>query len=299
MGYGKTYKNGLPFDGDLADNLQFLVDRVKGKKASLIIINGGVGEGKTTMMVHVLDYINKLHNLPEIDLIDGTQMGMGGLDFMKKLRICAERKLPCLGYDEAGDFSKRGSLTQFNAMLNRTFETFRAFRCIVVIALPNFDILDQNLFDNKIPRLLIDCRNRSMTYGNYSAFSLYRMLLLKARMKKLQLKNYAFSLISPNFRGHFLDVSPERSKQLDRLSTKNKLSILKASEVRVEGLLTYPELATKLMKSVSWVRHSVSNLKLKHARIIDRVKYFDVNTLNRLSEHLDYVSENPKKRGKK
>lgn len=291
-----VYQNGLLFDGELDENLKELVDRVKKGKASLIIIQGGVGEGKTTLLVEVLDYINSLFDLPEIDLIQPDQLAMGGVEFLKKLRKCFEKKLPCVGYDEAGDFSKRGSLTQFNAMLNRTFETFRAFRCVVVMALPNFDVLDQNLFDSKIPRLMIDLRDRKETYGNYRAYSLYRMALLKSFMKKLKMKNYAYSLVRSNFRGHFKDVSPERSKQLDRLCTRSKLSILRKSEVKIEGLLTYPELATKLMKSVSWVRFSVNNLKIKHNRTIGQVKYFDQHALNLLSEHLDYVSENPKPR---
>lgn len=295
-----TYANGLYFDNKLAENLDHLIDRVAKNKASLIIISGGVGEGKTTLGVHVLDYINSKHDLPVISLEvkNSPQLGMGGLQFLKKLRICYERKLPGLGYDEAGDFSKRGSLTQFNAMINRTFDTFRAFKCIIVIILPNFNVLDQDLFDKKIPRLLIVCKNRTQTYGNYSGYSLYRMELLKSYMKKFKIKNYAYSKVRPNFRGHFKDITPERSKQLDKLSTGSKLSILRSSEVRIEGLLTYPELATKLFKSVSWVRHAVNNLKIKENRKIRKVKYFDKHALNLLAEHLDYVSENPKKMGR-
>ena len=295
----RLYKNGLKFHAPLDKNLDKLIDRVDGNKASLIIIGGGVGEGKTTLLVEILDYINQRKGLPKIslDVKDHCQLGQGGLEFMKNLRICFEKNLPCVGYDEAGDFSKRGSLTQFNAMLNRTFDTFRAFKCIVVIALPNFNILDQELFDKNIPRLFIHCRNRSQNYGNYNCYSLYRMSLLRSYMKKFNLKNYAYSKVTPNFRGHFLDIEPERSKKLDILSTQSKFNILTKSEVKIEGLLTFPELATKLMKSIAWVQRAIINLKLKHSRTINRVKYFDVDVLNQLSEHLSYVTENPKRKG--
>ena len=295
------YKNGLKFSSPLEKNLDNLIARVDGNKAALIIVSGGVGEGKTTLLVEVLDYINSKKGLPLIDLEmkNHPQLGQGGLEFMQNLRICFERKLPCVGYDEAGDFSKRGSLTQFNAMLNRTFDTFRAFKCIVVIALPNFNILDGDLYDKNIPRLLIKCENRSPNYGNFNCYSLYRMNLLRSYMKKFNLKNFAYAKVRPNFRGHFLDIEPDRSKQLDNLSTKSKFSILRKSEVKIEGLLTFPELAIKLMKSISWVRHSILTLKIKPNRIIKMVKYFDQNTLNLLSEHLDYVSENPKRPGRK
>jgi len=288
------YNNGLPFNGDLAENLDRLIDRVNSGKASVLIIEGGVGEGKTTIAVEVLDYINSKYNLPPIDLIDRPQLAMGGAEFMQKLRVCHEKKLPVVAYDEAGDFSRRGSLTQFNSMLNRTFETFRAFRILVVIILPNFNVLDQNLFDNKIPRLMISLKSRGSSYGSYGGYSLYRMALLRSYMQKMRIKNYAYSLVRPNFRGHFKNLPINRCRDLDQISTSNKLAILAKSEVKVEGLLTYPELAAKLLKSISWVRAKVSELKLKENRIIRQVKYFGPETLGRLSDHLEVMSENPK-----
>ena len=153
--------------------------------------------------------------------------------------------------------------------------------------------MDKDILDKKIPRLLITLKDREESYGNYYGYSLYRMLLLKAKMKKLDMKNYAYSLVDSNFYGHFKDLSPERSAKLDVLSTKSKLNILRKSEVKMEGLLTYPEIATKLFKSIDWVRRAVSNLKIQPARVIERVKYFDVDTLNKLSDLSDVASERP------
>lgn len=288
------YSYGLPFSESLADNLKDLNTRVqKLKKASLILVDGGVGEGKTTLMVEIADYINSLHSHPVIELEQenkeaGPQLAMGGAEFLKKMEVCHRLKLVCIIYDEAGDFSKRGSLTRFNAMLNRTFETFRGYRILVILGLPNFNILDNNLFDNQIPRLLLHCMDRTNKSGNFSGYGLDEMNWIRFWMGKWpKHRTKAYSNVTPNFRGHFLDLSPARSKMLDRVSTRSKLKILKKSSVKIEGLLSYPELAQKLDRSVLWVRLACNNLKIKHSRIVDRAKYFDPQVLDQLSEHLE------------
>ena len=61
--------NELPFSEVLAWNLDTLDDRIfRMNKAALIVLDGGVGEGKTTLAVHCVDYINKKHGLPEMDI---------------------------------------------------------------------------------------------------------------------------------------------------------------------------------------------------------------------------------------
>jgi len=287
------YDYGLPFSECLSWNLQDLDNRVQGKKASLLIVDGGVGEGKTTLIVEILDYINSLHGHPVIELENekgdaGPQLAMGGADFLKKLTVCHEMKLVCIGYDEAGDFSKRGSLTKFNGMLNRTFDTFRGYKILVVVGLPNFNILDNNLFDNQIPRMLLHCSGRTSKQGNFDAYGMDEMNWLRYWMQKWpKHKNKAYSKVIPNFRGHFLDISKKRSKQLDRVSTKSKLAILKKASIKIEGLLSYPEMAQKMDRSVPWVRKAIANLGIKPKRTANKAKYFDPEALDQLSELLE------------
>jgi len=291
-----VYKHGLPFEPLLQKNLEKLNTRVQDeKKAGLIIISGGVGLGKTTLLIHVLDCINKLNGMPHITIKTesgdaGNQLAMGGVDFLKKLRLCYDEKLPCMGYDEAGDFSRRGSLTSFNAMLNRTFETFRAFKCLVVLSLPNFNVLDNQLFDNQIPRMLIQVTSRTKNQADFGCYGLMEMNWLRYHMKKSPIKDYAWQRVHANFRGHYLDLEPERSKELDSVSTKNKLQILRKSEIKVEGLLSYPEIANKLQVSVNWVMRAMKNLKIKSNRTVDRAKYFDPEVVAQLSEHMESIS---------
>ncbi len=289
MSHIYKYNNGLPFSSTLKDNLKDIDERVRLKFASLLIVDGGVGKGKTTLACHAADYINSLHGFPKI--IFKEQLATGGPDFLKKLRICYDKGLPCIIYSEAGDFNKRGSLTRFNAMLTRTFETFRAFKIRVILDLPNFNVLDNGLFENNIPRMLLHVSNRNEEYGDFSGYSLYRMFYLRKKMEKLTVKAFAYDMVNPNFRGHFLNYPIKREKELDAFSIKGKLKILRGSEIAAAGLLSYNKLATKLNRSIWWVKKAVSQLKIKHKRIIERSKYFDEQTLNTLSEHLDSISK--------
>lgn len=289
----RLYDHGLPFEKKLAQNLEDLDKRVKANKASLVIVDGMIGEGKTTLAVHLADYVNYLNDKPPIDLDrKHYQLSMGGGDFLKKLRACFDKELPVVIYDEAGDFNKRGALTRFNAMMNRTFETFRGFRIMVIVVLPSAHVLDQDLFDKGIPRMLVHTENRSDKYGRLKAYSLYKALYIKEKMKKLVVKPHAYNLVLPNYYGCFLDLSPTRSKLLDHISIEGKLSMLRQSELKIEGLMGYTEMAHKVGRSVYWCRLKVAKHNIKATRTINRVKYFNKDALNRLMEVVEEAKEN-------
>lgn len=295
------YDHDLPFSVGLDLNLDDIKDRIERRKAALIVIDGGVGEGKTTLAVECAEYITG----EEIIFVE--QLAMGGGDFAKKLKICFNKGYVVVVYDEGGDFNKRGSLTRFNAMLNRIFDTYRAFKILVFICLPNFSVLDNSLFDKQIPRLLLHCESRNDYYGDYKGYSLYRMFYLREKMKKLTVKPFAFSLVEPNFRGHFLDLKPERSKELDKYSISGKLDILDMSEITFEGLLSFYEVSEKIEKSVSWVKKKMTALEIREKKTYKNRKYFDQGVLEILAEvveneHIKSIEDNKeyyKKKGKK
>jgi len=287
----KLYKSGLPFSEILQTNIIELDNRISENKASMLLIDGAVGMGKTTLAIHIADELNKLHKLHkvELEIKSHCQLAMGGADFLKKMRICWERNLPVIIYDEAGDFSKRGAVSRFNAMLNRTFETYRGFKILVILCLPRFDILDAHLFDLQVPRGLIHIEDRNKKYADFSGYSLVGMNWIRFWSDKLAkaIRYKCYEKVSPNFRGHFLDLETQRSKQLDYISTKEKIAILQSSEVKAEGLLSYKDLSDKLAKSMIWVKKKVSELKIKENRTIKRVKYFKEDVLNRLMDLID------------
>lgn len=277
------YKCGLPFSERLNDNIKDLIKRIDGKKASLIIIDGGIGEGKTTLGTEIVDEINKQRGLDKTDLSKNCkQIAMGGEDFRDKMEYCAKNKIPAVVYDEAGDFNKRGVLTGFNAMMNRIFETYRAFRILVVLCLPNFNVLDNSLFDKNIPRLLLHCYARNDKQGNFKAYSIWRMHYLRHNMKKAVVKTQAFNFVDCNFFGHFLDLTPDRSKLLEKLSTGAKFESIKKSGLKYNNLISTREISKRLNKSLKSIYCLMQNKDIKPSKKISGKNYFDKSVLEEL-----------------
>jgi len=274
-----TYDNGLPFSNVLDKNLDDLKKRIKLNKASMLIIDGAVGEGKTTLAVHCAEYFTGTQ------LEFPKQLGMGGEQFQEKLQICVDSKLLVVIYDEAGDFNSRGALTKFNQMLNRIFDTYRTFKILVIIVLPNFAVLDNSLFQKQIPRLLLHCHSRNNRYGNYSGYSLYRMYYLKKYMREITVTPQAYSRTRPNFVGHFLDVTPERSKELDQYSTEGKRQVLTDNIIENRGLVDLQGIAKAVGKSTRWVQKKISELNFEHNTTFKRKKYYDKDIINIILEN--------------
>lgn len=273
------YKHGLLFDRMLSVAVEDVDDRIfKLNKAGLMIIDGGVGEGKTTLAVHVGDFINSLHGLPPIDIKSENQIALGGEDFVKKLRVCYQKKLPVLLYDEAGDFNKRGALTRLNALLNRTFETFRAFKVFVIIILPSFRVLDSDLFDKNIPRLLVHCSRRTNNSGHFACYEYDSMLYIRHDMTKQVIKENSFLKTGANFRGAFKDLPEKRRLILDDVSTKGKFKMLGKAEKNFDGLVSVPDLCHNLSLSQTRVRLMIKELGIKEERREGMKKWYNKTT---------------------
>jgi hypothetical protein len=267
------YKHGKPFSRPLDKSILALRKRIEHKKASMMVIDGAVGDGKTTLAVHCAEEYQG-HSL---DM--EKQYAMGGTQFQEKLVMCHDAKLSVIIYDEAGDFNTRGALTDFNKMLNRVFDTYRAFRILVIIVLPSFHVLDNPLFDKRIPRLLVHVTNRTKS-GHFKVYSLYRMYYLRDKLKKYTVPSYAYSGTQPNYRGHFLDLSPFKSDELERVSMEGKLSIVNDNILRARGLISYKDICKKVQRSMPWVKRKISELKIKEEKTYKRMKYFNKDIVN-------------------
>lgn len=286
------YDNGLPFDGPLDKNLDSAINRVeKKRKASCIIIDGIPGNGKTTFLVHMLDYINKKYNLPEasLEIKNHPQLSMGGEQFVEYLRKGKKEGIVILGYDEAGDFDRRDFKGKFNRMLNNIFQRYRGFKIILILCLPNFNVLETRLFQYGIPRMLFHCHDKEEDYSNYSAYSLVGMNWIRYWFKKLpEAINYmCYSKCEPAFRGQFLDLPPERSKQLDLLSTRAKLDLTIEAEIQMSDLVTYSRISQNFSISIDWARHLVSKLKIRPLKKIRRISYFDKSAIDIIATSLE------------
>jgi hypothetical protein len=282
------YKHGLPFSETLALNMDRLIERVMiNNKAGMIIIDGGVGEGKTTLAVQLGDYASgayqkigeKYQVNPKKFIEFENQLGMGGEQFVEKVRLCYENNLHVVVYDEGGDFNKRGSLTSFNGMLNRTFETYRAFKVLVIICLPSFHVLDNDLLLKKIPRLLLHLYKRTNHSGNFKGYSLKKIFYIADRMKHTVVKDFAYQAEECNFHGHFLDLEPNRMKKLSDYSIKGKLEILQKAETKFQKLMTIKEIADSLNVKPSHVSNVMSRYKQKPVKYIKHRAFYSNSVL--------------------
>lgn len=285
-----VYDHGATFSKDLVRDIDIQLQRLENKRASCILIDGAVGTGKTTLAVQLMEYINKKagHDKVSLKVKDHPQLSLGGEEFISCFRECHKRGLKVITYDEAGDFSRRGAISRFNGMINRLFETYRGFRIIVIICLPNFNLLDNLIFDNQIPRLLIHIHSRSAEQGRYYVYDLNGMNWVRYWYDKLSKGNKikCYSRSSPYSRGQFLNLTPNREKELDRLSTYGKSELLKGVEKKIQGLHSIKEVCEKLDRSLDWVYKKMKLLKIKPKRRIGRSHMYDQNAIDRLADQI-------------
>jgi hypothetical protein len=230
----------LPFGQDLAYDLDKIQERVMRGMASVIIIDGSLGAGKTTLAVEVADYIEG-H-----PIVFEEQLSMGATEFTKKLGLCYKNHRRVVIYDEAGDFSRRGAMTRVNATINRVFEVFRAFKIIIILCLPNFSVLDNELFLKNVPRLLLHVCSRDKRSGRYRVYSLSRALVIRDKMTKTIVKSRAYDAVPFNSAARFQNLPPARCAELDAFSTKGKLAELWKATANLEGLATSKTLIMQL-----------------------------------------------------
>lgn len=261
-------------------NLDKLYAHAMSDKAALIIIDGMLGEGKTHLSVTIADYLNSLRGFPPIDFSE--QLGMGGEAFLKAMRVCALKNLPATIYDEAGDFSKRGAMTKFNMMLNRTFETFRAYKIIPILVLPSVNVLDNSLFMKGIPQLLLNCYNREPHEGHGRGYSFYRMEYLRKKMKMLTVVPQAYRLVHPNFHFDFYPLEPERAAKLNALSTSSKLDILLAQSQRINNLYTIKDIMQHTGLRDKTISTYLNKMNIKAKEKVNRINYYDESALKAL-----------------
>jgi hypothetical protein len=236
------WTNGLKIDNTLERNLKEAIQRVRNNKASMIIIDGGVGEGKTTLGV-ICSQIISIGFKEKFILKE--QVRQGGKDFLKGMHLCVKNNKHIIVYDEAGDFNTRASLSNFNQNMNRVFETYRALGIIVILCLPSFADIDLSLMKKKIPRFLIHTYGRNDKKGKYQVYSLRRMWYLKKAMLKTTIPDDAYKIVKANFYGEFKNLNIEEARELEELSVAGKKSIIQKSMLKSKGLITSKEIAER------------------------------------------------------
>jgi len=210
-----------------------LKKRMDSNMASCVIMDGLMGSGKTTLAVEFLEHFQGC----EIDY--HSQYAVGGDDFTKKLNRCIQKKLPVIIYDEAGDYNKFGTFTEFNKTLNEVFETFRAFKILIILVLPFFDDLPGSIFMKGVPRILYNCRRKiGEPFGWVRTYNYYRMSHMRFTLKnkKIPVPQDIYRKVSPNYTTRFYDLPKSRSRELDKISTTQKKNRLVAADMVVSDL---------------------------------------------------------------
>jgi len=268
-------RTGTPFsNGVITKNLDNIKRRVTKKNlASVILIDGGLGKGKTTLAVQVASQIQG----SPIDF--NKQIALGGEQLQEKLLMCQEEGLGVLIYDEASDFNRRGALTKFNAQLNRVFDVCRAFKIIIIMVLPSIKVLDNDLFHKGIVRCLFHVADKGWKCSLVWVYSAYRIAYLINALKDTK-KNPVpgkcyISATHHNFDFRIYNLSKKRARELEVVSTRSKLVILQDSVVRLNGLVNMKQIAVNIGMSKGWVMQTVRKHKIKHTKIYKKIKYFD------------------------
>ena len=214
-------------------DLRQLKKRIDSNMASCIIIDGLMASGKTTFAQEVLEEFQG----EDIDYF--TQYAVGGDDFTKKLNRSIAQKKKVIVYDEAGDFNKFGTFTEFNKSLNEVFETFRTFKILIIIVLPFFDDLPSSIFMKGVPRILYNCRRGiGENFGRVRVYNYYRMSHMRFTLKhkKIPVPQDIYRKVSPNYSTKFYDLPKDKSEALDRISTNQKRNRLIAADLHISEL---------------------------------------------------------------
>lgn len=211
--------HGLPFSQSLAvDVIDNCIKNLK-RVPSILVIDGSPGTGKTTLAVHIVDYINGLKGN-----IKPFQLALGGKDLIGKAEESSKAKLKVVIFDEA-DLDKRGSLSRFNANLLGFFREYRSLAIFIVLIIQNVSWLDNRLWELGVIDGLIHLYNPGKNDTSYMVYDLENLSYLLYKMSKMGMqKRKAYSFCKGYMYGKFLDLTPERRRALETFSNAQKAS---------------------------------------------------------------------------
>lgn len=255
---------------------------------AVITIDGGQGSGKTTLAIELADAINHLTGKTEVNLKEkeNVQYGVGAEQFLKKLPESSAQQYLINIYDEGGDYSRKGALSRFNKAMDQAMATVRVYKSIIIIVCHDFSKLPREMFDKQIVTVLIHCKQRSPESG-YSTAEVYdynNLCYVLYNKKQTIVPEYAYK--GANFHFRFKDITPTRSKQLTILGATKKKELWEGTQIKMQGFLTYKDLATKIGKSIPTIKRLLRELKIKPETTHKKKNYYNPNILDTLPKRI-------------
>ena len=214
-----VYDHGLPFPEDLVtDVIEPIIADLK-RVPAILVIDGAPGTGKTTLAVHIEDYIIG----KPVPLEKGSPaIAFGGTDILTKAEECSALGWRVATLDEA-DLDRRGSLTKFNSNLLGFFREYRSLAILIIVIIQNVGWLDKRLFELGVVEGLIHLHDPGKEFTRYQVYDLENLAYLLMRMEKLGLRSRkAYSIVHGYKRGQFLNLPPARREALEILSNSQK-----------------------------------------------------------------------------
>lgn len=247
------YNSGLPFGGFLPRDIEEAKKKIDNKFPCAFLIVSPPGKGKTTLATHIAE---AFQGEP---IVFEDQIGNGFDDFNKKLKICRMKELLVVIYDEGGDIDKRKFMSDTNFKVRRILQLFRAFKVFLIMCLQDFSGLDESVLNMEVIQCMYYIEGRNSKYADYKCYSLERMYWILKNMAYLKKNksspNKAYAKVPPNYRGHFLDLPPERAQALELYSNGAKTDMLDDMTGGEVGLYDYQMMAKDL--GLSW--HTVKD----------------------------------------
>jgi len=159
------YHSGM--DKALRLNVEREKKRVNSGEACIIIVDGGLGSGKTNTGVTVARWIQK-------DFDFKNQVGRGIEQFADAWDSTVNKdstsEVKACVFDEAHTFNRRGSLTKLNKHINVFLNTFRHTKIILILALPHFADLDSSIYDTQAVRGLVHMKEKHKSFADTKAY---------------------------------------------------------------------------------------------------------------------------------
>lgn len=277
------YNTGKPFNGPISINVDSWRTRISKGKPAGIIICAPPGRGKTTLAVHFArEYLQE--NIPIKDICD-KYLGNGFKDTLEKLDKLYMDGGRLIIYDEAGDVSKRRSLSQVNYEILQVINKIRGFNMFVIMIMQDFSMLDGALLTSELFRAGFYIDERHESYSDYSCYDLDSLgrirYIMSETLKHDLFKNKAFVMVEPNFWGQFKNLMPEDADYLHKFSIEAKIKSFRDMMDKQEGLMTQKELAQELGRSTEWIYKTGRKLDIKPAKRKGRHAYYSPEEIER------------------